>query len=369
MSEYYIGLMSGTSLDGIDAALVDFSEPPGRLKAFVYQPFNAAFKARLKAVVSAQAAVDLQELGRLDTLLGAQFAATVQALLSQAGVDKGQVNAIGSHGLTLYHHPDADCSFCLQMGDPNRIVEHCGITTVADFRRRDLAAGGQGAPLVPAFHQAIWGGAGETRAIVNIGGIANITVLPNDAATAVLGFDSGPGNGLLDAWIEELLDEAYDRDGQWAATGQVLPEVLAVLLDDAYFAKPMPKSTGKEYFNLDWLQGKVAINNYRPADIQATLLALTVESLSMALAASPNPPDRVIVCGGGAFNQWLMRKLSQRLAPLTVVSSTAYGIDPDCVEAMAFAWLARQTLQARPGNLPSVTGAAHPVVLGGIYPI
>jgi len=364
--ELYIGLMSGTSMDGIDAVLVDFEGPRPRTCATHHQPYPQALRSALLSVSHA-AAPELHQLAQLDIELGEHYAACVATLLRTSDRTAGMIRAVGSHGQTIRHSPHGAFPYTLQIGDPNVIAERTGITTVADFRRRDIAAGGQGAPLVPAFHAAIFRHRERTRVILNLGGIANISILPATADSEVSGFDTGPANVLLDGWATRHMDAAYDADGDWAAGGKVLPELLRRLLADDYFQLPPPKSTGRELFNLPWLERH--LSGTEPArDVQATLLELTAQSAASAIRHYAAGCNEVIVCGGGVRNGALMRRLGALLSPAEVGSSAAHGIDPQWVEAIAFAWLARQTLEHKPGNLPAVTGARHPVILGGIYP-
>ena len=363
----FIGLMSGTSVDAIDAVLVSFEPETQRLvlEAHHSHPLSPELRQALLALCQHG---EVDALGALDVALGYQFAAAVQALLAQAGITPQQVTAIGSHGQTVRHRPGGAQPFTLQIGDPNIIVEQTGITTVADFRRRDVAAGGQGAPLVPAFHAA-WFQAEQPRVVVNIGGMANITVLPSLAsAEPVLGFDTGPGNVLLDAWIYQQLGLTLDQDGAWAASGQVQADLLQQLLSHPFLALSPPKSTGRESFNLAWLQTQLQGRHDAPQDVQATLVDFTAVSIAQAIQRQPLTPAQVLVCGGGAYNPLLLARLQHFLGTASSLVSTAeYGLAPRWVEAVAFAWLARQTLLALPGNLPAVTGARHPVILGGIY--
>ncbi len=364
-SELYIGLMSGTSLDGIDAGLVDFSDDQVRVVAFHYQPFPAALRQEIHRLSQPDHPVLLADFGALDAHLGQLFAEATLTLLDKAGLSANQIQAIGSHGQTVFHAPNGDHGFSLQIADPNRIAEMTGITTIADFRRRDIAVGGQGAPLVPAFHQALFHTPTQTTTVLNIGGIANITVLTD---TQVLGFDTGPGNTFLDYWCANHLGQPFDAHGAWASRGQPLPELLAHLLDDVYFRAAPPKSTGKEYFSPAWLQQKLTpFMACRPEDIQATLCRFSADSIAEAILSHAQTSQRILICGGGVHNPQLLSYLQSRL-PIPITSTAAFGIDPDHVEAIAFAWLARQNLHHKPGNLCSVTGAARPVVLGGLYP-
>lgn len=362
----YIGLMSGTSVDGIDAALAEITAPHTlRLLATHQHPFPPDLRAEIEALIHPDAN-ELDREGELDVALGRLFAEAARSLLARSGHKPGAIRAIGSHGQTVRHRPHAAYPFTRQIGNPSVIAEATGITTIADFRMRDMAAGGQGAPLVPAFHDWLFRKPGVNRAIVNIGGIANITWLPADAGAPVIGFDTGPGNTLLDQWVYRQRGEHCDRDGTWAASGRVLEELLTHLLADDYFAQPPPKSTGREHFHLAWLEERLR-SNMAPADIQATLAEFTGITISRGLRLLPAAVEEVYVCGGGAHNRDLLQRLRAQpgLAPLA--TTAALGLDPDWVEAAAFAWLAHQTLAGKPGNLPSVTGARREAVLGGIY--
>ncbi|MDQ2972107.1 MAG: anhydro-N-acetylmuramic acid kinase [Pseudomonadota bacterium] len=360
----YLGLISGTSADGIDAALCSF-EPAPRLHAALTHPYPGDLRARILQLAQGDGATTLDEIGALDARIGQCFADAALALFAQSATAPQDVRAIGSHGQTLRHRPNANPRFTLQLGDPNLIVERARITTVADFRRADFAAGGQGAPLLPIFHAALLGKHDATRAVLNLGGIANLTVLHADGR--VIGFDTGPANGLLDAWCTLHTGEPYDRGGAFAARGQVGVALLTRLLGDPYLVRAPPKSTGREHFHLDWLRARLEDLPLSPEDVQATLIQLTARSVAEAVAAHANDAEEILVCGGGVHNPVLMRALQHELAPRVATSTTRYGIDPDYVEAMAFAWLARERLEGRPGNLPSVTGAKGPRVLGGVY--
>lgn len=368
MRELFIGLMSGTSLDGIDAALVDLSVIPPRVLGARTTLYPAETRSQLALLAQGGAAQEVDVLGRTDTLLGEQFASAALALLDTAGVAPGAVSAIGSHGQTVRHRPDGPYPFTLQIGDPNIIAARTGITTVADFRRRDVALGGQGAPLVPAFHRACFWSRDEDRAVLNLGGMANLTLLPADPSEPVRGFDTGPGNVLMDAWIDARQGQSYDRDGAWSAHGSVLRPLLERLLGEAYFDLAPPKSTGRELFHLGWLENALAGTANDPADVQATLCELTATSVATALRRWAPQTQRLLVCGGGTHNAQLMRRLRGQLPAIPVESTATHGLDPDWIEAAAFAWMARETLAGRPGNLPGVTGAQAPAILGGIYP-
>lgn len=367
MSEFYIGLMSGTSIDGIDAGLVDFSEANPRFVDFEYLPFPEQLRTQLAKLASTHEPILLRDYGSLDTQLGYLFADAVHNLLAKTGLPASAITAIGSHGHTVYHAPHLPTPFSLQIGDPNIIAQRTDITTVADFRRRDIAAHGEGAPLVPAFHQAVFNSSEENRVIVNIGGIANITILPKNNPDNVMGFDTGPGNTLMDQWIERHKTVNYDKDGDWAKSGCANRKLLQSLKSDSYFADKAPKSTGKEYFSLEWLKQRVqTLSDYKVEDVQASLCHLTAETIGDAIRLYAPETERVLICGGGVHNRYLMTLIRQQLS-CPVVPTENYGLHPDHVEAIAFAWLARQTINGLPGNLTRVTGAQSPVILGGIY--
>jgi anhydro-N-acetylmuramic acid kinase len=368
MTDFYIGLMSGTSVDGIDAALVDFSQAPPTVMATHYIPYSPALREQILSLCKT-GENEIQRLGELDIILGREFARAVNGMLQQQSISAQDVKAIGSHGQTVRHYPFQPYGFTLQIGDPNTIAAETGITTVADFRRKDVALGGQGAPLVPAFHRQILASNVMNRAIVNIGGIANITLLPKNNPSPVTGFDTGPGNTLMDGWIYDQQQESHDKNGAWASQGVIRPELLNILLADPYFKLAAPKSTGREYFNQTWLQRQLAKYGQpiNPVDVQATLAELTARSIIDITKASL-PPGEILICGGGTHNAFLMSRLRELAQPeFTVDSTSKYNLDPDWMEAMAFAWLARQTLNRQPGNLPSVTGAKLSAVLGGVY--
>jgi len=366
MQEFYIGLMSGTSLDGIDAALVDFSANQAQLVGFEYLPFPEDIQSAIQRLSKPDALISLKEYGAMDARLGHLFADIVNTLLAKADMPASSVKAIGSHGLTVYHAPEIKFPFSLQIGDPNVIAELTGITTVADFRRRDIAAKGQGAPLVPAFHQAVFQHPDEHRCIVNIGGIANITVLPKHQSSAVIGFDTGPGNTLMDLWIKLHRNLPYDKNGAWAKTGNIDHDLVELLKQDAYFNSAPPKSTGKEYFSLPWIYQYFDAFSYKAEDIQASLCFLTAITICDAIKEHAPTTERILICGGGIHNEYLLELIRQNIG-CPVESTEQYGLHPDHVEAVAFAWLARQTLNNLPGNLKEVTGAIDSVILGGIY--
>ncbi|MEJ2791064.1 MULTISPECIES: anhydro-N-acetylmuramic acid kinase [unclassified Pseudoxanthomonas] len=369
-TELYLGLISGTSADGIDAALVRFEDSPTGLgcelvhgRTFAWDP---ALRAQWVALGQGADNVSLDGLGSLDGLAARAFADAASALLEEAGVPRGRVRALGSHGQTIRHRPHADPPFTWQLGDGNVIAERSGIDTVADFRRRDVAAGGHGAPLMPAFHAALLGSLQEDRAVLNLGGIGNFTLLPR--VGDVRGFDTGPANALMDAWCARHTGRTYDAGGAFAASGHVDAALLARLLAEPWFALAPPKSTGREQFHLDWLQARMGEVTISPADVQATLLELTARTVADALQITQPATRRVLVCGGGVHNAVLMARLAAHLPQAVVESTAAHGLDPDYVEAMGFAWLARETLAGRSGNLPAVTGAVGRRVLGVVYP-
>ncbi|HEY8218742.1 MAG TPA: anhydro-N-acetylmuramic acid kinase [Methylobacter sp.] len=366
MPEFYIGLMSGTSLDGIDAALVDFKDNKVRLVGFEYLPLPTDIQNVIQRLSKPDALISLKEYGAMDARLGHLFADVVNTLLAKADMPVSSVKAIGSHGLTVYHAPEIKFPFSLQIGDPNVIAELTGITTVADFRRRDIAAKGQGAPLVPAFHRAVFQHPDEYRCIVNIGGIANITILPKHQPSDVIGFDTGPGNTLMDLWIKLHRNLPYDKNGAWAKTGTIDHGLVALLKQDAYFNSAPPKSTGKEYFSLPWIYQYFDAFSYKAEDIQASLCFLTAITICDAIKEHAPATERILICGGGIHNEYLLELIQQNIG-CPVESTEQYGLHPDHVEAVAFAWLARQTLNNLPGNLKEVTGAVNSVILGGIY--
>lgn len=367
----YIGLMSGTSMDGLDAILLDLDADQCQTVATHYTPYPADIRNTLSALVDNREQVNLGELGELDVRLGHFYADAVLKLLGKTTLAPSSIKAIGSHGQTILHNPPGTSAgnfpHTLQIGDPNIIAYKTQITTIADFRRRDIAAGGQGAPLVPAFHAAFFQNSAENRVVLNIGGIANITVLPVDGS--VSGFDTGPGNTLLDQWAKRYLDIEYDAGGRMAAKGKSIAVLLDQVAGDGYFQIPPPKSTGREYFNLAWLEDYLTnFAQYSPMDVLATLIELTAGSIVRAIRNYAPETRRVYICGGGIHNSTLVNRLGYLLQEITLESTAYAGLDPDYVEAAAFAWLAKQTLEGKPGNVPSVTGARNPVVLGGIYP-
>ena len=364
MSDLYIGLMSGTSLDGADGVLVDFSGAKLRVLASATESFSNEFRAELLALNS-PSPNELHRAAMAANQLAVVYANVVEALILGSGVAAKDIKAIGAHGQTVRHQPAL--GYTTQLNNPALLAERSGIDVVADFRSRDVAAGGQGAPLVPAFHQSVFGQPDQATLVLNIGGISNLSVLP--ASGSVLGFDCGPGNALMDAWVAQHTGQRFDDGGQWAASGQLIPELLASLLDEPYFSMPPPKSTGRDLFSMAWLATKLKpFAAQRPEDVQNTLTEFTASACTLGASSYLKNSKELIVCGGGAFNQHLMQRLQVGLPALKVVSSSTHGLPPLQVEAAAFAWLARQTVKRLPGNLPSVTGAAGLRILGAIYP-
>lgn len=362
----FLGLMSGTSADGIDAALVQFPLDGGC--RFIHghtHAWDGATRDALIVLGQGGEPASMDALGQLDASVGIAFAAAANQLLHDAGVQRAQVRAIGSHGQTIRHRPQGNPAFTWQIGDANRIAELTGITTVADFRRRDVAAGGHGAPLMPAFHLAMLGSADEDRAVLNLGGIANLSLIARDGS--IRGFDTGPANALLDGWCQRHLGHAFDADGAFAASGRIDEALLGRLLAEPWFTLPPPKSTGREQFHLEWVEAQLDATVLSPADVQATLLELTAATVADALLAQLPGARRVLVCGGGVRNPQLLSRLQARLPGVLIGSSAEHGLDPNYMEAMGFAWLAQETLAGRAGNLPSVSGARGPRILGAIH--
>ncbi|WP_392561229.1 anhydro-N-acetylmuramic acid kinase [Orbus sturtevantii] len=365
----YIGVMSGTSLDGVDIALVSITKNDISFKlGHTYQiPDN--IKSDLLTICE-QKQSSLQKLGEIDHQLGELYATAINNFIKNNQINKKNIVAIGCHGQTIYHSPTGHYPFTMQIGDANIIAARTGITTIADFRRRDVALGGQGAPLVPAFHNAIFHNPNKNRVILNIGGISNITVLtPNKP---IIGYDTGPGNVLLDSWIMANLNKSYDHDAIWAKTGNINQPLLDQLLQEYYFEQPYPKSTGRELFNLSWLKQKVSKFNLSPQDIQATLVELTVRSTVNELLnkqlLDPSLPCELLICGGGAKNPLIIERFSKLLVNWLVNTTDQHGISGDYMEAIAFAWLAYCRMNNLVSNIPSVTGATKSVSLGVIYP-
>lgn len=358
---HFIGLMSGTSVDAIDAALVGFT-PEGKTQLICTHSLEipAGLKARIIATQIEENA-SIRDLCEQDVELSLLYAAAVKTLLDKAALSASEIEGIGNHGQTILHAPDAEHAFTLQIGDNHRLAELTGITVVGDFRRRDIAAGGQGAPLVPAFHRTLIDD-DTTVAFLNVGGIANISLISPEQVT---GFDTGPGNTLSDAWIRKHQQQPYDANGAWARTGVVNEPLLQSLLADSYFSRPAPKSTGQDYFNLAWLEQR-EIGHITPIDVQRTLIELTAQSAASAITSSGC--QRVYLCGGGRHNGLLTERLQSLVTPVSVADTNSLGIDADFMEAAAFAWLAKQHIDRGVGNVAEVTGAHSARVLGVLYP-
>lgn len=361
----YIGVMSGTSLDGVDVVLAAINNKFVAQQENHFLPYPQNLRQRILAICQGQSTT-LHEIGLLDAQLGELYAQAIIELLAKVKLSASDITAIGCHGQTVWHEPESDMPFTMQIGDNNRVAALTGITTVGDFRRRDIAYGGQGAPLVPAFHLAVLGHSVEKRIILNIGGIANISLLL--PGVAVKGYDTGPGNMLLDSWNWVHNQTPYDDNGKWAATGTVNPTLLKDMLSDTYFSRSAPKSTGREYFNTQWLNYHLArVPNVFPEDVQATLVELTAISIVQQIQLNGGC-ERLLVCGGGARNGQIMYRLASLLPGTEVTTTDKYGLSGDDMEALAFAWLAARTIANESGNLPSVTGASRETVLGAIYP-
>ncbi|WJG08895.1 anhydro-N-acetylmuramic acid kinase [Aliiglaciecola sp. LCG003] len=368
MSDLYIGLMSGTSMDGVDVALVDFSKIQPIVIAYQSYPYPTLLLSQLHRLCSSSEN-EVVSMGHADRAVAICFAEAVNRLLAVIGVKADKITAIGSHGQTIRHHPNGSNGFTLQIGDPNTLAVLTGIDVVADFRRKDIALGGQGAPLAPAFHQAVFRHSQHSRVVLNIGGIANLTYIPKDPRKPVLGFDTGPGNALMDAWCKKHLQQAFDKNGVWAAQGSRDVKLLRQLASDDYFGLPAPKSTGREKFNLAWLEDNLAALGHQCTveSVQATLCMLTCCSIAQQINLLGDV-EQVFVCGGGAQNDFLMDLLANELVEAQLSTTEELGILPDEVEAVAFAWLAFAHKNGIAGNLPSVTGASKKAILGGYFP-
>lgn len=367
--QHFIGLMSGTSMDGVDGVLVDWSGAQPVIRCAAHRPYDAPLRDAY-AALQQPGDDEIHRDALAANMLARAYADCVAMLLADGGVPADAVAAIGAHGQTIRHRPGRydGIGYTRQSQHPALLAELTGIDVVADFRSRDVAAGGQGAPLVPALHQALFADANETRVVCNIGGISNISVLPASPDAPVIGFDCGPGNALLDHWIARHRGLPYDDGGAWADTGHVDAALLAELLAEPYFALPAPKSTGRDLFHADWLAARLGDAPRRPEDVQATLAALTADAIAVAVRQHAPDARRLIVCGGGAHNRYLMKRLAVGLPGMAVQTTADFGVPVSQVEALAFAWLARQCLLRLPGNLATVTGAAGPRVLGAIYP-
>lgn len=369
-SDLYIGLMSGTSADALDAALIDFNQSTPS----IVNTYSLSIPVQLKKHIYSLALPshdEINQLRLLDREIALLSVEAIEKLCKSSGISLETITAIGSHGQTVRHYPptEKEHGYTLQVGDPNIIAELTGITTVADFRRRDITVGGHGAPLAPAFHDAIFRSSEAHRAVINLGGIANISWLPQHAKT--IGYDTGPANGLMDAWCQLHLKQPYDKNGEWALSGTLQTALLDTLLQHPFLSTPPPKSTGREDFNLEWLKRELNTHTttFKPEDVQATLLELTAKTVADAIMTHDESAiAEIYICGGGAQNEALMKSLQKHLSPRTVSTTEALNIHSDWVECAAFAWMAYQTINHSSSNLPSVTGASKKVILGGIYP-
>jgi len=370
MAEFFIGTMSGTSLDGVDTVLISIDE--GKLSTLC--DYSIDFPSNLREKIftlCSQGENEIQRCGELDVVLADFTAKAINKLLLKANKSPNEVKAIGSHGQTVRHNPHGPHPFSLQIGDPSLIAHLTGITTVSNFRMADIAAGGQGAPLVPAFHQSVFSSQETARAIINIGGIANITFLPlENSERSIKGYDIGPGNTLMDQWIQQKLGKPYDNNGAWADSGRLLPALLCAFMEDEFIQKSGPKSSGREYFNLAWIKNHLEGENYsNNEDVQRTLNEFTATSIANSIKLeTQNTPCEVYLCGGGVNNNSLTQRLSELLPHYPIATTAKLGIDPQLVEAAAFAWLASQTIKGLTGNITAATGASCPKILGGIYP-
>jgi anhydro-N-acetylmuramic acid kinase len=373
-TELYIGIISGTSVDAIDCALIQKQGDHIKLLETIAGEFPTSLRNRILKLCSGNS-VSLAELGQTDIEIGKNFAATINSLLSLCGIDSHAISAIGSHGQTIFHMPAGTHRFSMQIGDPNTIAEQTGITTVADFRRRDMAAGGQGAPLAPLFHQHYFFNTEQQSAVLNIGGIANLTLLASHPSGTPTGFDTGPGNVLMDSWVRKHTGKPYDASGQWASEGAVLQDLLESMLSEPYLKLTAPKSTGRELFNEAWLTEKLTASGHQHrqqpdflCNVQRTLLEFTAQTITDAVKGTGTGlPDRLAVCGGGAHNSALMQRLQELLPDVRISSTSSLGLHPDWVEAATFAWLAAMTLEKQPLDCGLLTGSRNPVVLGGVY--
>ncbi|OGT66715.1 MAG: anhydro-N-acetylmuramic acid kinase [Gammaproteobacteria bacterium RIFCSPLOWO2_02_FULL_47_50] len=358
--------MSGTSMDAIDVALVQIDDKSLSLVEYEQFPIDDDIR---KAVRQLSITSNIEEISRLDNILGHLFADSVLKILKKANLKSQDITAIGSHGQTILHLPYAEPPRTLQIGDANIIAFKTGITTVADFRRMDIAAGGRGAPLAPAFHVDQFSSDTKHRVILNLGGMANITVLPKNNRDKIIGFDTGPGNALLDDWAQQHLGQPFDKNGLWAESGRVNEALLIACLNDPYFDTPPPKSTGRDYFNTAWLNNILSGQqaSISPVDTQATLLKLTVTTISRAIKKHADKTNELLVCGGGIHNPLLIKSLQNELTGIEINSTNKYGLNADCIEAVAFAWLAKCRMDGTAASFPSVTGATSPQILGAIY--
>lgn len=371
MKKLYIGLMSGTSMDAVDAALVDFSNVQPKLLATYKSPLPNSLREELTQLYSTDT-INIVKFAELDQKIALISVEAVKKILEKSKCFAKDILAIGSHGQTVFHYPHlASHPFTIQIGDPNIIAEKTGITTIADFRRRDIAGGGQGAPLTPAFHNTIFRNETEDTVVLNLGGIANITYLSANLKAPVIGFDTGPANCLLDQWIHPHLNKWFDKEGAWAASATVDEALLSQFLSDPYFQLKPPKSTGPEYFNFKWIDAQLATLNRQlePASVQTTLCELVAVSVARGIQAFQSKHGVILLCGGGSKNTYLRKRIQHHCHHHQVLLSDDRGISSEWLEAMAFAWIAKQTLEGKCSNLPEVTGAKNPTILGGIYSV
>lgn len=359
--DIYIGIMSGTSMDAIDVVAASFQD-----KFQIISNYSCAIPPGIRQrLLDLTPQSPIHEIAELDHIMGMLFSDCANELIAHNNHERYSIKAIGCHGQTVYHNPNGALTNSIQIGDPNIIAAKTGYPVVADFRRKDMALGGQGAPLVPAFHANIFSSPDHNRVAVNIGGIANISLLPKDGI--VTGYDTGPGNTLMDLWTKKHLGNDYDKSGQWASTGDMIASLLYDMLNAPYFKMNSPKSTGKELFNENWLLHYLDNKEYTADDVQATLNMLTATTIADAIKEDMPNCDEIILCGGGAYNNFLVENITQLLPQVTIMTSDAYGISPQLIEATAFAWLARQRVLLKPGSLSSVTGARENAILGAIY--
>ncbi len=359
--------MSGTSVDAIDAVLMDFSKSDSHVVTHFSQTIHQDLKNEINRIISRR--VWPQDIEKPDRQFAQASSEAVHHLLAKASAQASQIVAIGSHGQTVFHDPAGMPPGSIQIGNARQIADVTGIQTIGNFRQADIDAGGQGAPLACAYHERLFRNEQENRAIINLGGIANITLLPADQSLDITGFDTGPANTLSDAWIQKYQDLDFDQNGAWAQTGTVNQDLLCLMLEDSYFKQPPPKSTGREKFNLVWLQ--YMLDQYAEPvaekDVQATLAELTVQSIAKAIHTQTPHTSRILLCGGGSYNTYLVGRLEHAVQGIPVECTSTYGVSEKWLEAMAFAWLARRTLEGKPGNIPSVTGASKEVILGNLY--
>jgi anhydro-N-acetylmuramic acid kinase len=364
MPEYFIGLMSGTSVDAIDAVLMDFSVSNTHIVTSYSQSISSQLRSDINALIATRNLP--KDYEKLDAQFAQASCETIDQLLKRASVNTKDVSAIGSHGQTIFHDPKGIPAVSIQIGNPQSIANISGIPTIGNFRQADIDAGGQGAPLACAYHAEVLQNSNEERVALNLGGIANISKLPKNKNETIIGFDTGPANTLMDAWSQKYLNKPFDQDGNWAKSGKVNIDLLERMLEDSYFATLPPKSTGREHFNIDWIQHYLDAYGISvpPEDVQATLLAITIHSIADSINAWCPQSTEILLCGGGSENKYFVEQLEKAFEDKIIKSTSDYGVPTKWMEAMAFAWLAKQNIENKPGNIPSVTGADKPVVLG-----